>query len=1046
MKVQAITSIQYRQRGSRRGQSLIVAVIVMFVLLFIGAVFVGLVARNLLNSGRAKDTVSATQFAEAGIKYADYFLQNSPLGADWRPAITPVASLNPNDPDLDWLASGFTRVAMNGGRALIRVTYRPDTNDRTYTAADTLDPLGKYIKIESVGRVGNLDPNDPTSFLHTPSPRLRREYVAYKQIGLTDYLRYVTNLNKDTKAEAFFGVNAGVPVFMQMGGLPFNSFYPLPAFLRWTGAPMRVNAKLHLGNNIVLALDRRNGDVVQVGDDITVDPEVTGDPTKYQARVNQLDQTNAPNQDPTVGGATKPDPIIPTDGAFNTFGGLIRDAAGIPDIFGYVRAISRLDPPVLDAEDQSTGFTRYRQLTRGSGKYLPNPNSPNNPIDLGRVGLGSGLYIDNFGDTDLDPTVSDAETLTKVWLTPGRGANWQGPYYIPPGVTIEFGYPIAPDRDANGAVIPDSFSPHPGFRVSRNAGIPNYFRDLQGQKLSTSTLDFTYFIYVPVTGPPVLKIDCEQYRQELRNAPFSYSEQDIDKILADFNGVIYAEGNMRVRGLLAGTKNIPIRRASGANNTMSDADIKAMISTSLSLVAGSNIYVEGSLIREEAKSMVALLAVQNVAVNTTMFVANASSLGFQPIEQGDYADQYGEIPTSRPYRFDFLFGEDPTQYQTQTGQNVPINMLLRHGVEPGQTTFMNLFVNAGTATAPDQFQPNAGPPAVAGTGPQPLYWFKYPDTFNFPYINYFPATYPIGLGAAQQAIRPMDPRNFENIAVTLLAGGAKNGSTTAPYVFTGDAAAPFPQGLLNSLTFGVDTSYTYGSSGSSSYRFGHAAISPMDARIEAVMYAQNGRFFIIPGLPVNPNASDSRDADIQRARNDSGMPAGALHRLDGSDALYPLAGEPQDCRITVIGAISENRTATAAEQSEWMKLWGWVPQTYGSTGHDTRNINGTANEIPKSHLFVNDNVGPSVDMRFDAERNAALGDPNVKVGISRGIRFIYDPALAMPYVNYTPTGRSFRYDLANFDPTNPQFDSNRTLPPLPRLPVCPGFVFNGEVR
>src|SRR5579872_3048377 len=89
--------------GRQQGQSLIVAVIVMFVLLFIGAIFVGLVARNLLNSGRARDTVEAAQFAEAGIQYADNFLRNSPEGADWRPAVVPVANVNPNDPDKRWL-------------------------------------------------------------------------------------------------------------------------------------------------------------------------------------------------------------------------------------------------------------------------------------------------------------------------------------------------------------------------------------------------------------------------------------------------------------------------------------------------------------------------------------------------------------------------------------------------------------------------------------------------------------------------------------------------------------------------------------------------------------------------------------------------------------------------------------------------------------------------------------------------------------------------------------------------------------------------------
>src|SRR5947209_8354671 len=83
-----------RFRRGRAGQSLVIAIIVMFVLLFIGGIFVGLVARNLLNTGRSRDTISAQQFAEAGIRHAQFYLLNSAEGADWRPAPAPPAVLN----------------------------------------------------------------------------------------------------------------------------------------------------------------------------------------------------------------------------------------------------------------------------------------------------------------------------------------------------------------------------------------------------------------------------------------------------------------------------------------------------------------------------------------------------------------------------------------------------------------------------------------------------------------------------------------------------------------------------------------------------------------------------------------------------------------------------------------------------------------------------------------------------------------------------------------------------------------------------------------
>jgi hypothetical protein len=48
------------------------------------------------------------------------------------------------------------------------------------------------IKIESIGRVGIVDPNDPTTF-KLADRTSRAERVAYLQIGTIDYLRFVMN-------------------------------------------------------------------------------------------------------------------------------------------------------------------------------------------------------------------------------------------------------------------------------------------------------------------------------------------------------------------------------------------------------------------------------------------------------------------------------------------------------------------------------------------------------------------------------------------------------------------------------------------------------------------------------------------------------------------------------------------------------------------------------------------------------------------------------------------------------------------------------------
>jgi len=70
-------------------------------------------------------------------------------------------------------------------------------------------------------------------------------------------------------------------------------------------------------------------------------------------------------------------------------------------------------------------------------------------------------------------------------------------------------------------------------------------------------------------------------------------------------------------------------------------------------------------------------------------------------------------------------------------------------------------------------------------------------------------------------------------------------------------------------------------------------------------------------------------------------------------------------------------------------------------------------------------------------------------GITRGLRIIYDPALAIPYSNYTRAGGVFQRFAGWAHVARGSFRQDnygRTLPPLPRLPVCPGFVYFGEDR
>lgn len=1021
-----------RHHRTERGQSLIVAVIVMFVLFFLGAIFVGLVARNLFNAGRAQDTLSALEFAQAGIRNAEYNLQNSPDGADWRPAPTPA--VDPNDPDKLWLDQGYSRVDYGRGRALVRVTYQPqlaiDPQDPTKTI---LDPNSKYVKIEAVGRFGFLDARDPTTFLNSPTPRLRRELIAYKAIGLTDYGLFVTNLNNEAKFEAAVGLPPmGVMAGLQLGGLPVRTFGNAPTSLQTVDFPMRVNGDLRIHTNtgypaesnpatatnpapsVVFQANRVNSG------SILVSGKIIGDDPLRHAIFNDP-STN-------VGGNIFGSDEVDANGnsLFDTYFGRVRDGGAVPDVKGYARAIPVLPGPHIDAIDPGTNTTRYLAASRDSGRWL---GPVGNSFNTGRFGAGAGFYIDNFNNTESETqNIAGGQSLRSIWLHQGATPQyWQGPYLVPPGVYIEFGYPVVQTRDANGNLEPASFAPRPGFRVIRDAN-DRAFRDPNGN-IAPGEMDFVFFIYKAAGQKPVIKLENEFFRTFMRTT-LNLTEAQIDAFWPAFNGVIYAEGNIRTRGLVPSKANMQIRRGPGADpDNLTDAQVRDDCDIpAVTMVSGNaNIYLEGSLVREPFTdstgagmpgSMVALLAQNSVVVNTTLFL-RPSKVEFTPFDLNGQSLFYKDIDTADaastpPFSLDFMFGDNPGGYTLAGGGAPTINLLVRHAAQAAPS-FLQLLINQQLA------------------GQNPAYLFNA-NAAPFGELNPPPADYVLQNPASQ--VYPV----FEQTQFPLLP--KPNGSAYA--FFT-------TPGIRNQIRPALDPNPP-ASGASQDYYFSAAAVSPMDVRIEAVMYAQNGSFFVVPGLPINTNPGDTRDAAHRRAVAAGFTGATDMIRPAGTTDYYPFYGEPFDCRVTVVGAISENRTASVADQSAWMQLWGYIPEVNGSTGHDPQTGSTTEVLAPDQHVRITD-VGlpvPATDPRTPQEQAARL---------TRGLRIIYDPYLDAPYAGYqppnppgVPTGqpavvkmpggwaRTVAFGTARQD------DFGRPLPPVARMPVCPGFVFYGEVR
>jgi hypothetical protein len=159
------------------------------------------------------------------------------------------------------------------------------------------------------------------------------------------------------------------------------------------------------------------------------------------------------------------------------------------------------------------------------------------------------------------------------------------------------------------------------------------------------------------------------------------------------------------------------------------------------------------------------------------------------------------------------------------------------------------------------------------------------------------------------------------------------------------------------------------------------ATSPMDIRIEAVLYAQDGSFFVIPGEWMNSDANDQRGPNaLGSLRYNDPVRAGwRKDDLTDGPSAYPFFAEPPDVRVVIDGAIAENTPADKDYQTAWARHWGWTPET-----------------------------------RPDGSDSAHNGE---------GLVYLYDNDLRIP----------LRYDKYN-----------RPLPPMPALPVSPDLVFFGE--
>lgn len=961
-----------RNKRTNRGTILVVSLSILFILGILGLVFIRIVAGSSITARFGSEDALANELAKAGVRYSFAQLRFSEDGADWRPQppipvpadVDPTRppGLGPNsdpedptatnpDPDYYWLRRQvdpalndpndrggpdglgcYTRINYRNGRALIRVRFGP--SGLALFTGNIATPLSQpakyraYTIIDSVGRPGVFNPNDPTS-ARVPNQQRARQLTAIASIGTMESARYIHNKDNRTAPielgiPANFGANYnGTPVAVPMIWGGFQSPTPAglyPGNLITLGGPMYVNGDLLIHGDVEAFLHSDLGDQINIYGDLKFAD------ANSSLLINRISAQAGSEVNNPVNAVASANPN------FTTAGGVLRDIREQADAEGYPRMVPKKDPPLVDEVDPNTNQVRFRLATRDSGLVVGPLGSQ---FNLGRLGYGRGVYVDNRNDTYDDSQDGDRSLRYDIMNpnNPNSGA-WNGPYFTPRASHVQL------FADRNGATAELG-----GFTITReqrtpSGGTPDTWRDYAGANTNRHELTFK----LGIGNDNLVHIINELTPGVVNFAMPSQSDFDQGPI---FNGVLFFEGNVRVRGVIP-----------------TDAQI--------TIVSMANAFVEGSVVKGSNFSTLAVLARQNVVVNTTQFFTNqfdSSPNNFDRFGTSPDNPYYIPVTTNNSFLFGTQFIIDPTTnlsylqgYTFPNGgdQFYPGLFLAASGGNSSQAgaSFFNLLINPLGFPNPEYLFAALNPPNAAAP--------------------FYPAQDPIptyGLGYTFQILP-----SFEKRAHRIFPA---SGSYTL-----------FAEGSENEFELKLDNTVAP-SGGQHDLAISRFAIQPFDVRIEAMLYAQEGSFYVLPGPWFNWNPNDRRDAFVNAADRFAQF---------GAREDFPFYGEPLNIRINIVGSVSENFPASMADQAEWLRKWGWMPVEYGGSGiriPNQHNPNGSTNYVP--NLFIS-----------------------------------YDPVLITGRV-----GGSFDATLA---PSIRVDAYGRELPPMPKLPVGTKLFYFGEVN
>jgi hypothetical protein len=248
----------------------------------------------------------------------------------------------------------------------------------------------------------------------------------------------------------------------------------------------------------------------------------------------------------------------------------------------------------------------------------------------------------------------------------------------------------------------------------------------------------------------------------------------------------------------------------------------------------------------------------------------------------------------------------------------------------------------------------------------------------------------------------------------------------------------------------VDITFAKDSQSQEDWELERAALLPSDVRIEAVLYAEDNSFFVIPGPWFNSDGGDTIDKFINsNAANLAADPSrnhpyiGTNNTSGAIDPSFPFYGQPIDMKITIDGSVIENVTADISDQQAWMTKWGWIPRFQGNPNAVT--INGTAYGpfiSPHSQQFsANGMTLPpvAVDLALPTIAPNSLNNStdlaNFKKLPGVGLNIIYDNMLGSASIG---KGTTFVDHYVRLD------QYGRPLPAIPNLPVSSDLLYSGQ--